>query len=125
MGFELEAESVDIGLLSKNFKFLHGKATGNFFDVGLGENKLQLTHLAEGSIFDYSENSSWFNGKIEKENQPNRLFDLNRDGNLVPMDIIGGEVKYRIKADVEWNITQTISRLYGETGFGNNWKNTN
>lgn len=102
-----------------------GKQLEFFFVVGLGENKLQLTHLAEGSIFDYSENSSWFNGKIEKENQPNRLFDLNRDGNLVPMDIIGGEVKYRIKADVEWNITQTISRLYGETGFGNNWKNTN
>ncbi|WP_374360396.1 DUF6443 domain-containing protein [Cloacibacterium sp.] len=125
VGFELEAESIDIGLLSKNFKFLHGKATGNFFDVGFGENKLQFTHLAEGSVFDYSENSPWFNGKFGKESQPNRLFDLNNDGNLAPMDIIGGEVKYGIKADVEWNVTQTISRLYGGTGFGNNWKNTN
>lgn len=125
VGFELEAESVDIGLLSQNFKFLHGKATGNFFDVGFGENKLQFTHLAEGSVFDNSEISSWFNGKIGKENQPNRLFNLRNDGNLVPMDIIGGEVKYGIKADVEWNITQTISRFYGGTGFGNNWKNTN
>lgn len=123
-GFDLEVSSFDIGVMSGKVKALSIEATGNILDLGLGDNKLDGVHLAEGSIFDTSERSPWFNGNIGVKNEPNRMVDIDNNGILTPMTIIGGEVKWGISGTVEWNVSQTASRTLGGSGVGNGWKKT-
>ncbi|GAB0157904.1 hypothetical protein CHRYSEOSP005_31950 [Chryseobacterium sp. Alg-005] len=124
VGFDIEVESLNMGLVSGKVKGGSAKMTANLLDIGLGENKVNGVHLMEGSIFDSAEKDSWFNGKVGVKTEANRMIDVNNDGNLSPMDIVGGKVKWGVSADIEWNATQTISRTLGGRGVGSAWKKT-
>jgi len=123
VGVSASGESFDYGVINSTLKVGNLEGEANLFDIGMDENaSINGAHLGKLSLFDSKLKDKWFNASTGNSASPNRQIDLQNNGEKSSMLIFGGEAKSLINLEIKWNIDQTMSRILGGKGLGNEWK---